>query len=199
MSLTDLEHLAKIFQGFATGAAIVIGAIWALFRFWSLREIKQVKLRIEQQQRELQEQPVLDLTMMTEQVAVEGDDCHYVTVTVLVKNNGTQIARMAYEGRPALRVFSVDYSSDGTPAHHEQQALHVPRALDAEPADSTIVRPGQTVEISFNLNLSATGWYFVAFRAVLSKKDRQELIKAGVPKDHVVIWAAKKYLCVKPA
>ena len=198
MSLTDWEHLAKIFQGFATGAAVVIGAFWAIFRFFSLREIKQMQLRIEQQHRELQEQPVLDLTMMTEQVTVEGDDSHYVTVTVLAKNNGTQIARMAYEG-PALRVFSVDYSSDGTPAHHEQQALHVPRALDAKRAVSTIVRPGQTEEILFHLNLSATGWYFVAFRAVLSKKDREMLIKAGVPEDHVVIWTAKKYLCVKPA
>lgn len=93
MSLIDWEHLAKIFQGFTTGSTIFIGAIWALFRFWSLREVKQVQLRLAQQKREFQEQPVLDLTMIAEQVAVEEDGTYYITVTVVAKNNGTRISR----------------------------------------------------------------------------------------------------------
>ncbi len=199
MSLTDWEQLAKIVQGFATGVAIIVGALWALFRFWSLREVKQVKLRLEQQQRELQEQPVLDLTMRAEQVTVD-DDGHYVTVTVVAKNNGNQIARMAYEGKPALRVFYVDYLSDGAPAYHEQQTLHVRLASNPNDyAKTTIVRPGQTQEIPFHLNLSATGWYFLAFRAVLSEQDRQMLLQAGVLEHRIISWTAKKYVYVKSA
>jgi len=200
MSLADWEHLAKIFQGFATGAAIIFGALWALFRFWSLREIKQAKLRIKKEQRELQEQPIINLTMTTKQVSVEGDDGLYISVSVIAKNSGTQIARMAYEGHPAIGVFLIEYSIDGEPTFHKKQALHVRLASDPnEFAKTTIVRPGQTQEIPFLIKLTSPGLYFISFRAVLSEHDRKLLLEAGVPKHRIVSWTAKQYLSVQRA
>ena len=158
-SLADWEKLSIVFQGFATGAAILVGSIWALFRFFSLREVEQVKLRLKKEQRELKEQPVVDLTMQADQASLDENYGLYVSITVFAKNNGTQVARLAYEGEPSLRVFLIEHASDGKPTFHKQRALHVRSAFDPnEFAKATIVRSSSDCQPRVG-----TSWLFGQF------------------------------------
>lgn len=197
-SLTDWQLLARTFQGFAAGAAVLVGAIWAVFRFWSLREIAQAKVKLEKEFLELKErQPIIDLTMKAEQAATQEGNSFFVVAQVTAKNNGTNIARLAYEGEPPLGVFSIEFPSGGPPIFHEQQREHVRSANNPSKfAKTTIVRPGQVQEIPFLLKVPSPGWYFLAFRAVQSARDRELLREAGVPDDRIVSWTAKQYIRV---
>ena len=197
-SLSDWRLLANTFQGFATGVAVLVGAIWAVFRFWSLREIAQAKVKLEKEFRELKErQPIIDLTMKAEQAAVQNGDSYFVTATVTAKNNGSKIARLAYEGDPPLGVFSIEFPSDGPPIFTEQQREHVRLASNPTKfAKTTIVRPGQIQEIPFLVKVASPGWYLIAFRAIQSKGDRELLLEAGVPENRIVSWTAKQYVQV---
>ena len=197
-TLKDWALLANIFQGFATGLAILTGAIWAVFRFWSLREIAQAKLKLEKETREIKErQPVIDLTMKVEQPAEQNGDCFFLIAQVLAKNNGTKTARLAYEGKTPLGVFSIQFQPDGQPIFQEQQREHVRLASNPTKfASTTIVRPGQVQEIPFLIKVSTPGWYFLAFRAVQSSEDRALLKEAGVPDSRIVSWTAKRYVQV---
>lgn len=197
-SLADWQLLASTFQGFAAGAAVLVGAIWALFRFWSLREIAQAKLKLEKDYRELKErQPVINLTMKAEQVCMQGGNSFFITALVTAKNNGTNIARIAYEDDPPLGVFSTVFPPDGPPTFQEQLREHVRSAKNPNNfAKTTIIRPGQVQEIPFLIKVPSPGWYFLAFRAVQSARDRELLKEAGVPDDRIVVWTAKQYIQV---
>jgi hypothetical protein len=197
-SLVDWHQLANIFQGFATGLAVIVGAVWATFRFWSLREIAQSKVKLEKELREFKErQPIIDLTMKAEQVAGQNGDSFFVTVQVTAKNYGTKIARLAYEGDPPLGIFSIEFPHDGSTTFIEKQREHVRLAFNPTKfAKTTIIRPGQTQEIPFLVKISSPGWYFLAYRAVQSKEDRELLQEAGVHDDRIVSWTAKQYVQV---
>lgn len=197
-SYSDWQLLANTFQGFAAGTAILVGAIWALFRFWSLREIAQAKVKLEKDYRELKgRQPVVELRMKAEQVVMQDDDSLFITILVSAKNNGANIARLAYEGEPPLGVFSICFSPEGALIFHEQQREYVRTARDPnKPAYTTIVRPGQVQEIPFLIKVTSPGWYFLAFHAVQSARDREALREAGVPDERIVVWTAKKYIQV---
>lgn len=197
-SLADWRLLANIFQGFATGIAVLVGSIWAVFRFWSLREIAQAKVKLEKDQRELNErQPIIDLTMKAEQAVVQNGDSYFITAQVTAKNNGSKIARLVYEDDPPLRVFLIDFLPNGQPLFLEQQREHVRLASNPTKfAKTTIVRPGQTQEIPFLVKIASPGWYLLAFRVVQSEKDSELLRESGVSEDRIVSWTAKKYIQV---
>ena len=196
MTLAEWEQLGNAVLGFGTGIAFAIGAVWAVFRFWTLAELKQVKLQIRQQERELLEHPVIDLTVSVEQTSYQGDN-KYITATVFARNHGSSIARLAYEDKPAAKIFKVSYSDDGLPSF--AQALELQVSLASNPNDcakTTIVRPGQTQEIPFHFRVKEHGAYYFAFRAVQSEHDREALSGAGVPSHRIVSWTAKKYFIV---
>lgn len=198
-SVADWHQLADIFQGFATGLAVLVGAIWAVFRFWSLREMAQAKVKLEKELRELKErQPIIDLTMKAEQVAAQNGDSFFITAQVTAKNNGTKIARLAYEGDPPLGVFSIEFPSDGSTIFKEKLREGVRLAFNPNNfAKTTIIRPGQIQEIPFLVKVSSPGWYLLAFRVVqFEEKDRKLLHEAGVLDHRSVSWTAKSYIQV---
>lgn len=197
-SLDDWVKLGSAFQGFATGFAVVVGAFWALVRFWSLREVAQAKVQLDLDRRELMNrQPILDMTMTVEQAQISREEKPYVVVRVSAKNNGSKIARVTYEGEPPLGVYSVEYGAEEEPLFHQERMAHV--RLASNPlkfAKTTIVRPDQTQEIPFLIRLEREGWYYFAFRAVQAPEDRELLRDAGVPDKRTVSWTAKEYAYV---
>jgi hypothetical protein len=195
-SLAQWAELGAAFQGFATGLAVLAGAGWAIVRFFSLREVEQAKLTLERGLLDLAErQPILDLALRAKQTG-RADGQFFVSATVVAKNNGTKVARLAYDGTPPLAVFAVEFA-DGVPVFREERREHVRMAVDPNQfAKTTIVRPGQSDEIPFLVKVSSPGWYYLTFRAVQSAEDREHLRAAGVPDNRIVSWTAKQYVRV---
>ena len=111
MPLTELEQLARIFGGFATGLAVLVGTVWAIVRFMSPREVAQARVALELNRQELQ--PVVDLTMRATDTVPSGDDSWVVVATVVARNQGKKTARMAYEDGPPLTVYRLDEPKGG--------------------------------------------------------------------------------------
>ena len=88
ISTSEIANIAKAFQGFAAGLAIMVGGGWALYRFSVLDEIKKAKLELTQKEQDLLQQPVVDLRINAKQVILPHDAGFFIEINVIAKNQG---------------------------------------------------------------------------------------------------------------
>ena len=68
MTLEDFNNLAAGIQSLLVGLAVLVGGGWALFRFFSLKEIKKATADLEKAKRDLQQRGHLQVEMHATQI-----------------------------------------------------------------------------------------------------------------------------------
>lgn len=220
MSLAEFESLMGGIASAVTAAALIIGAIWALFTFHSLLEIPRRRAELqateaqirnseleamlaqaeirksdaELRQLELQNhtQAVVDITIEAKQASLPGDDARYIGATVLVKNTGSRNTRLLFQDEKPFSVRSVTFDGDGEPQYGEPQHYAVARAaMPTVSASSLVLRTGSTETIPFFCRIPDAGLYYLAFSTPLTEDDSEVALQVGAVRR--TRWVARTF------
>lgn len=194
MDVKEIEAWANIFFRCMSGIAILIGGIWALTRFSLLKEAAHAKAQLKKVKAELEQQPIIDITLDARQVSPMGANGYPVEIDVALKNNGQKPARLSYEQEIPLNIYKVS-EHDGAQSYALVASSKVRLAVNPNGfAKATVIRAGQSENLPFFINLPQNGTYFITFRAVLPQQDRSHLEQVGSPEYRTLSWVAKSYL-----
>jgi hypothetical protein len=204
MTLNEFKDLCAGFQSIAIVVAAFLGGGWALFRFFSLRELDKARLehekaRLEREKvkRELAQQAVIVVELVAESFDIDGS--YFLHVRVVMRNIGSGVDFVDWTKASmfARRFHKVD----------EITLAATDQVLSAWRAPSMVIQemrlmPGFSTSESFLMPIPQVGVYYIEFSMPVSKAVRAEMVDAiendGVKMnaEDVVIWRADKFVSV---
>lgn len=178
MTLEDFKDLTASVQSLSIGFAAILGGVWALFRFWTLRESSRAAVELRAKERELRSRSLLNLTIKAEVTAdIEGiGRCILISITVSNPGNHAEIIRWQ---QTRLEVVPILRGRNGTLIFGEG----VPTLIHRNPAISSAIEPGEIQSYAFT-TAAQPGLYRVEFLCAVSvgRSDVEASHKsAGVP------------------
>ncbi|MCA1634468.1 MAG: hypothetical protein LC802_12430, partial [Acidobacteria bacterium] len=90
MDLNDFKNLAEAFQAIAIGLAVIIGGIWAFYRFWSLQEMGRARWELEKLQKSLTERATINVSLFARSETNPGGSGYYIEVAASLTNIGNR-------------------------------------------------------------------------------------------------------------
>lgn len=197
MTLNEFKDLSAGFQSIAIVVATLLGGGWALFQFFSLRALDKARLELEKVKRELVQQGVLVIELITESFDIAGS--YFLHVRVVMRNigSGFDIADWTQASMFARRFHKVD----------EITLAATDQVLLAWRAPSIAIRemrlmPGYSTSESFLIPIPQVGVYYIEFSMRVSSAVRAETIDA-IEKDGAkmsaedfIVWRADKFVSV---
>jgi hypothetical protein len=163
------------------------------------QEVNKLQREIIKLDTEMKTHAVLSISIKSAQLIVPSDPAKYINTIVEVCNKGTRTARLIYDTdeHPFL-ITPVSFDQTGNPCFGDQIRHPIPQSRNPSAAVlSNIVRPGATEVIPFLCRVSASGVYFVSYRAeVTAEENLAPLYELGVPKYNPISWTAKTYVMV---
>lgn len=177
MSSHDFANFASGIQSIAIALTVLVGGLWALFRFFSLRSIKQARLELEVAERSLRERGILDIQLEVSQLFSELGSFIAVKVTITNVGTGMEVINWSSSGVYALRVESIV----GDALTFSETSLRGHRGRRME---NSSIAPGETTRPALLIPVQEPGIYYVYFSAEASRKETElslkELSKIGV-------------------
>jgi hypothetical protein len=197
MTSQAFSNVTSGIQSVVITVAVVIGGIWALYRFSTLKEIARAKAELQEIQKRLFERGILDIQVQENEIGHMGESIHYVKMDVTIHNTGnrTEVINWSKSGAYAT---SVGAKADGDLEFAETIASRYVTPESEVPASSIL--PGQTRQLSFLFALRSRGIYHLMFRATVSSPEAaihaQEYRTAGLEAEECV-WQSCTYFCVQ--
>lgn len=197
MTLEDFKNLAAGIQSLLVGLGFLIGGAWALFRFFSLKEVKKAKVELEKAKRDLQERGHLRLEMQATQMLSNDYAEKYINVSLKISNvgNRTEVIRWLdskFSAAPVRR------GTNGEVQFEEQIWAQV-HSLHMEMQWSTI-DPGISETLAFLIPVESYGVYYLQASLAGSSSETNEAIEkaisAGLGGPQVAYWASGMYFNV---
>lgn len=158
--------------------SIIIGAVWALFRFgcgW---------------------QAAIDIRLNASQKVLANDDNLYISAEVELSNHGTRNARLPYDDSNPFSLYRVTFKEKEGQSFDPITDIP-PVYLKSYPgsmAKSTIVRARTTERLPFLTQVSEPGLYLLTFCTELPKNEEAKAREAGAK--HWVKWSGATYVVV---
>ncbi len=208
----DVEFFATLMSGIESilvSLAILLGGIWGLISFRSLREtafrraqighldaeLRKTEEEIRQIELSNRKQAVLAISIHTTQVSLPDDTQRYISVVVSIENLGSRNARLPTSRSPfTVRAVQVD---DGDAlSFTQEQPYQVRRASDPRyPPPNIIVRAGGIERIPFFCKVGLPGLYLLTFHVSMTKEEQEVAEQEGF--SFAGSWVAKEYIIVK--
>lgn len=190
MTPEDFRNIAAGVQAILVGGAVVFGGIWALYRFFSLREISRARNELEAKERELKHTAILNIGLKTSVTDDIEDLGQFILIDVTADNPGNHPEVIISENS-GLSVFPVVRDSNGDLSFDDP----VDNILGDTALISASIEPKVTEKFSFSVSVKP-GLYRVVFQcSVHSSLGEVENThaKAGVPIGDL-IWRAEKFV-----
>lgn len=161
--------------------AIIVGAVWTLYTFWSLGERQKA-------QNELFKQAVVDISIECNQQHMEQPNEDYIQANVKIVNQGKRNTLLDFRDYP-LKVDKLIFSADGS----SETEFQIKQGLDSE---SIVLRSGATQEYSFVVKVPEKGFYVVKFEVPLDSTEIKEHLAAKGPQGDIS-WAGSTSILIK--
>lgn len=160
MNLEDWGRIATIVQSFAFVLAVMIGGIWAVFRFRAMNELTRSKLELSRIQKELEQRSRVQLHLSTEVIQGAVEVGSVILATVTLSNVGNRGAVIDV-GDTFMFVASVNDVNGSLSYDHE-----VPILPAVPPNCQTLsIEAGVVEQLQFAIPASKRGLYRLRFRA----------------------------------
>jgi hypothetical protein len=197
MNPADFSNVASGIESIALTIAIVVGGVWALYRFGALRAIEKAKADLEATQRKLRERGILNITMEATQLTGQGTSDRRIVVNVTVKNDGNR-SEVINWAASFVRVTQVVASREAEALAYGQ-SLNLLYSTPDGPSISSSVMPAQVRTFPFLALVDGPGTYHLQFVAKVSPAEatisEAEHRAAGTPADEF-IWQSASYITV---
>ena len=169
--IQDHDRFSKIaggLQSIVVTLAVLIGGGWTLYSFTASKTAEKAALDIEIAKAK---RPILEVAIEAKALAaIDPSDANgglhsFIRVTVTLKNGGnTQIEIPLQQSR--LAVAEVNIVEGGLVA---DEAFKTSKHLAVSPFSQASLAAGNTVQLSYLVNVKKPGLYFVEFAASLPK------------------------------
>jgi hypothetical protein len=198
MDLTNFKDLAAGIQSIAISVAVVIGGIWAIYRFLSLRELGRARVELKRLQRALAERATLNISLSAHPHTDPNGNGYYIEVAASVSNvgNRTEILNWLEGGIYTAPVIGQKMGNVIFGAWIETKRGGRTRRI------SSTLAPSEVTVFSFLVPIVKPGLYYVVFSVSGSPEERKELQREHerVAKEIGMInWGADIYVRVVEA
>ena len=161
--------------------ALVVGAVWTLFTFWSLGARQRA-------QDELFKQAVIDISIECSQQHIEQANEDYIQANVKIVNQGKRNTLLDFRDSP-LKVDQLIFAPDGS----SEIKFQIKQELEAE---SLVLRSGATQGFSFVVKVPEKGFYVVKFEVPLDSTEIIEHLAAKGPQGKIS-WTGSTSILIK--
>lgn len=208
----DVEFFATLMGGIESifvSLAILLGGIWGIMSFRSLKEtafrraqighleaeLRKTEEEIRQIELSNRKQAVLAISIHATQVSLPDDTQTYISVVVSIENRGSRNTRLPASRSPFI-VRAVEVDDSDALTFTQEQSYQVRRASDPRhPPPNIIVRAGGMERIPFFCAVSHPGLYLLTFRVSMTENEQEVAEKEGF--SFAGSWVAKEYMIVE--
>jgi hypothetical protein len=163
MTIADFKELAAAIQSVAIAVATLFGGCWALFRFFSLRDIKRAQLDLDRAERDLTERGVVEVSLDPKHF--QTSQGHFIALGVTLKNTGSGAEAILGESFRAT-ASEVDAILNDQPQLSERAAAG---RLGKVPG-SIVLAPGESYRSSFLIHVRGPAIYYLFFAVECSPR-----------------------------
>ena len=185
--------------------AILIGGVWTLYTFRSLKERRSVELNQRELERKLLQQALVDVEIEASQQTIPNDATRYVEVLVKLRNEGNRDLRIDF-GEYVLAVAKVAFDERGKMELSDIE--HYPYIVLWGDGEDTcprhypyhVLEARTTICIPFFFQVNSDGAYYVQFSAPFSPAEPEASTfptQAGADPNHGIGIQCHKYVIVK--
>ena len=197
MGHEKFNKIASGIQALVLSAGMIVGGIWTLYTFGSLKQIGKAKTELEQMRRSLRERGILNVTLQPSQFKDSKSSRLYVLVKVSIQNTGNRTEVIDWN-KSGLYASRVDIDGKRRLAFGAASKADYLTPWGAVPSSSIL--PGQTRTLPFLIPAKEAGIYHLLFRASVSPVEApahmKEYLSAGIAVREFV-WQASTYFNVK--
>lgn len=177
MTPNDWKDLATTIQAFGVVAAVIIGGIWALFRYRVLNEEARATAELARLRYQLERRATVRLMLETN-VLHTAKGC-VLRVSVEIENSGTKPEIIDWS-KAGVRSALVEEFKDGSPV---LAPLRVTKLVTATEIIGTNIDPGEVAAYPFLIPIEQNGTYYVEFyyqRALEVTSDHAQLVRSVI-------------------
>jgi hypothetical protein len=188
------QQLTSGLQNIVVTLAVLVGGIWTLYTFQTLKTREKAKLDLEIAE---YRRAALDIAIKADYVDQSQDPAsgksRFIAATVTLTNRGVVHADINVSGE-SLIVQRFENSPEG-PRPVERGGF---QPLGVQGAGG-VVRPNATAEYAYLIPVSGPGIYLLSFRATADERSTTDL-KVDVAKPEItkVVWSADKIVIAAP-
>ena len=185
----QLKDFASIVKDAIFTLGIIIGGIWAYFKFRKLNVYKESILKIEELEKKLKEQPIVK-TSIEASLKTLGND-RYILGEITMINSGNRSTYLEFYDS-ICTATEVDYNEI-------EDTFFGKEFIGYINYDSYVLKAGNQINIPFIIKINNSDIYLIAFWINVPKKD-QELYQdiyndMGVlRKADKMYWGTQKYI-----
>lgn len=195
MDLTNFKDLAEGIQSIAIAAAVVIGGIWAIYRFLSLRELGRARVELERLQKSLVERATINVSLSARSQTNPNGNGYYIEVLATLSNvgNRTEVLNWSEGGVHTAPVVGQEKGNvilgDGIET----------KQVGGMSLISSTLAPSEVTVFSFLVPVAKPGFYYVVFAVPGTPEETKELQREHerVSKEiGVISWGVDTYVRV---
>lgn len=199
MNLTQFKELAEAAQSIAVAIAVLAGGIWALFRFWSLGEVRKSKVEIEHLRKSLLERGTLNISIAAEIMRNSDDtDPLYLRVDVTMTNVGNRSEALDWTNG-AAHTSRVTGHVNGTVTLADWIETSLVVGKYGRRISSTL-SPGESKTFPFLVPVATPGLYYIAVVVPGSPEEtadsEREHTRVAAGKIGLLRWTAETFIQV---
>ncbi|WP_438404315.1 hypothetical protein [Aeromonas hydrophila] len=191
MTILEIKNLAAAFQSISLVIAIVIGGGWALFQFFSMRNIEKAQAELKKLQHETNVHGVIELSIIAKYLSSYED---LVVIKVSLKNIGVNPECINLKKSQVVLAPIGHENFNAQSVESEIHAIH--QGVD-HINSFMIVNPGEEISLKYLASNVSHPLYLVQamFSGSILETDYQTKIAAqsGLEAD-IVIWACSDYI-----
>jgi hypothetical protein len=175
-SISTIKDVAAAFQSIAVAGAIIIGGLWALFRFRALNEIERARAELNQLRRSLQQQASVNVSIVVTVMPNTRSSTRCASIVVSLKNIGSQPEIINWASMSVRSAPMIGFENSSPVLGMAQTT----KPVAITPLSITAVCPQITEEISFLVPLENAGLYFAEFIATGTNQREAVIATAGL-------------------
>jgi hypothetical protein len=199
--VADPDRFAKIaagLQSLVIAGAFVVGGIWTLYSFNSQLQVENARGQLQKVQRELAQEPKVELSATITQVKVLGAKRLHLIGQITVQNVGNAITALNLEDRP-IKIYRVSIDDSGearwTLVHQLNSLVDTDTSLG-----SLISQAGSKNLINFATSVDKPGLYVLKFQAERGKEEQERARQTGAFEkwgNTSASWSCEHYFVVQ--
>jgi hypothetical protein len=199
--ITDPERFAKIaagVQSLVIAGAFVVGGIWTLYSFNSQLQVENARGQLQKVQRELSQEPKVELSASVTQVKVLGAKRLHLIGQITVQNVGNAITALNLEDKP-IKIYRVNINDSGEASWALLYQLNSLVDVDVS-LGSLISQAGSKNVINFATSVDKPGLYVLKFQAERSKEEQERARQTGAFEkwgNSSASWSIEHYFVVQ--
>jgi hypothetical protein len=195
-SIKDFADLMQAVRDIATILAVIAGGIWSLFTFNALRIRQKARAEVQELERKLKQQAVVDINIDANQLRLPGDRSLYVEIVVSIKNVGNRNTHLVSKDSPLILT---EILWDGNKGNKQVEGEYYTfwGGLDY------VLRVGICHKVPCVVRVENPGLYKIVFAVELSPEELDVAAEAGQeeipsPDNQGIYWLEEKFFVVNP-